>query len=253
MSQHERRIRRIAISCAVAALLTAAAAVVVVAVRRTDRPREPVAATRHVAAHDVMKLEPAAVTQAGDGVQVSDAVLGTALGLARGDTLVAISGHRVTRPDELPAILRELVALAPRSLFVDLVRDREPVFERWELDGELAAVPPGRLIATVRRLSGTMYLVPRATVEAWTAHPVAVTSGGSVAAVPGEGFRIYAIQQGSAFAALGLQSGDLVRAINGSELGSADRILDIIALSTTQVSVDVTRDGRPIILNYLIR
>lgn len=268
MSQRERRIQRIAVGSAVVALAIAVAAVI--AAWRADRlrssPRAP--ASRHVSASDPVKLRPGAVVQVDGGVRVTEAALAAALGLAPGDTITAISGRQVTHVHELAGILRELAIFRPQRLFIELVRDRESVVERWELDGdldvarraELAAAAPGPTdprIATVQQLDRTTYRVPRATVEAWTADPALVTSGGRGIPVlgPGEqsGFRLYAIRPGSAYTALGLEDGDVIRAINGTPLVSTDQILGLVARSTAQITLDLVRRGQPMILNYLIQ
>src|SRR6185295_3685837 len=95
----------------------------------------------------------------------------------------------VARIHELYGVLRDLAVFRARTLFVDLARDGQPVLERWELDGDLdtalradlaASASPGGdpRIASVKPVNPTTFAVPRATVEAWTADPVQVTSGG---------------------------------------------------------------------------
>jgi S1-C subfamily serine protease len=214
-----------------------------------------------VTASDLARLTPETVERVGGGLRVIDEALGKSLGLAREDTLVAISGRPVTRPSELRAALRDLAAFRPSSLFVDLLRDREPVLERWELDGELdpaRRAPSGAtdpLIATVNRIDGTTYELPRSTIEAWTADPAKVTAGIVSArhlSNP-DGFQILTVQPGSIVAALGVEDDDVIRGINGIEITSIDKVLPIIAKSTRTISVDVRRQGQTIILNYLIK
>jgi S1-C subfamily serine protease len=267
MSQSERRIQRIAVGFAAIAVLTTAAAVIVA--WRTDRRTAALSPTRHVSASELVKLAPGAIAQADGGILVTDAALRSALGLSPGDVITAISGRSVARIHELSGLLRELAILRPRSLFVDVIRDREPVLERWELDGDLdtarradlaARPPPGARdprIASVRLLNPTTFAVPRETVEAWTADPAQVTSGGRAIPVldAGEqsGFKLYAIRPGSAYAALGLEDGDVVRAINGTQLASSEQILELVARSTGQITLDLLRHGQPMIFNYLIK
>jgi type II secretory pathway component PulC len=186
------------------------------------------------------------------------------LGLARGDTVVAISGRPVTRPSELGAALHDLEAFRPAHLFVELIRDREPVTERWELDGDLEAARRAEadpahgadpLIATIRRIDSTTYELPHATIEAWTADPAKLTTGISSArhlSNP-DGFEIETVQAGSVVAALGIQDGDVLRGLNGVALASLDLVLPLIARSTARISIDLQRHGRTIILNYLIK
>ncbi|HEY6173651.1 MAG TPA: hypothetical protein VIX73_04370 [Kofleriaceae bacterium] len=268
MSQSERRIQWIAVGFAAIALVTTTVAVVT---WRTGRS-SVLSTSRHVSASDLIKLKPGAIAQAEAGIQVTDAALRSTLGLLPGDTLTAISGRSVAKAHELYGVLRELAVLRPRSLFIDLIRDREPVLERWELDGDLdierradlaASAPPGPgprddpRIASVRQLNPTTFAVPRATVEAWTADPTQVISGGRAIPVldAGEqsGFKIYAIRRGSVYAALGLEDGDVLRAINGTQLASGDQALELVARSTGQITVDLLRGGQPLIFNYLIK
>jgi general secretion pathway protein C len=267
MSQRERRIQRIAFGFAALALMIAVVAVVVR--WRTDHLRAAAPASRHVSANAVVKLKPGAIAQADGGIQVSDTALAASLGLAPGDAITAISGRPVARVHELSGALRDLAVLQPRSLFVELIRDREPVTERWDLDGDLdiarrgdaaAAAPPGSIdprAATVKQLDRTTFAVPRATLDAWIAAPDLVTSSGRaipiVDAGASSGFKLYAIHPGSAYAALGLDDGDVVRAINGTRLTSGDHALELIARSTTQITLDILRRGQPMLLNYLIK
>jgi membrane-associated protease RseP (regulator of RpoE activity) len=266
MSQSERRIRRIAIGLAVIALLTVTVAVVMTWRAGELRPARA-APVRHVSATDLARLKPGMVVQVEGGIRVTDDALCTALGLGRDDTIIAISGRPVAKVPELSGILRELGILRPRSLFIDLIRDRETLLERWEIDGDLdtarraaAGAPSGPidpLVATVKQLTSTTYEVPRATVEAWTADPTLVTSGGRGIPVldPGveHGFKLYAIRPGSVYAALGFQNGDVIRAINGTEITASDQILELVARSTRQITIDLVRRGQPILLNYLIK
>jgi S1-C subfamily serine protease len=265
MPESERRIQRIAVGFAVVAMLVAALAVVIVATRHGAASP----ASRRVQASDLAKLGPETVQHAGDGLRVVDDALGKSLGLAREDTIVAISGRPVTRPSELRAALQDLEAFRPSSLFVDLLRDREPVLERWELDGDLEAArraeagpthsaPSGSsdpLIATVNRIDSTTYELPRSTIEAWTADPGKLTAGIISARHldDPDGFQILTVQPGSIVAALGVEDGDVIRGLNGIEITSIDKVLPIIAKSTTRISVDVRRHGQTIILNYLIK
>ena len=266
MSQSDRRIQRIAVGSAVIALLIAVLAVIVT--WWADRRPAPRAEGRHVSAAELVKLGPGSLEPVDGGLRVRDAALRGMLGLAADDTLVAISGKPVTRPHELSGILRELAIFRPRSLFIDVLRDRQPVLVRWEFDGDLdtarrAAITAGQpgavdpLVATVKQISDTTFEVPLATVEAWIADPTLVTSGGRgvpVVDVPEQsGFKLYAIRPGAAYARLGLQNGDIVRAINGNAIASANQVLELIAKSTRQISVDLVRRGQPLILNYLIK
>jgi len=263
MSHSERRIQRIAVGFAAIALLVAILAGILVVTRHTGHATAP--ASRRVRVRDLEKLSPATVQQASEGVHVVDEGLGTALGLGREDTIVAISGRRVARASELAGVLHDLAVLRPSSLFVDLVRERARVLERWELDGDRRAggTPPSAptadptvdpLLATVKRLDRTSYAVPRATVDAWLADPGRVLAGSVATFITGpqDGFQLSAIRPGSIFAALGFQGGDVIRGINGVGLRSTDQALELLARSARQITIDVRRGTQMILFNYLI-
>ena len=267
MSESERRIQRIAVGFAVAAMLVAVLAVYIVATRHSAASP----ASRHVQASDLARLGSETVKHVGDGLRVVHDAVARSLGLTREDTIVAISGRRVTGPSDLRAALHDLEVVRPTSLFVELVRDREPVLERWELDGDLDAArraepdpapahgaPSGAsdpLIATLKRIDSTTYELPRSTVEAWTADPAKLTAGITSArhlSNP-DGFQIETVRPGSIVAALGIQDGDVIRGLNGVGIASIDMVLPLIAKSTTRITIDVRRRDRTIILNYLIK
>jgi general secretion pathway protein C len=70
-----------------------------------------------------------------------------------------------------------------------------------------------------------------------------------------EGFKMYAIRPTSAFAKLGLSNGDTLTSINGFELNSADRALEVYTKlrEATSLELEVTRRGKPVTLKYNIR
>ena len=69
------------------------------------------------------------------------------------------------------------------------------------------------------------------------------------------GFKLYAIRPNSAYAKLGLTNGDTLSSINGFELTSADKALEVYTKlrEATRLSVEITRRGKPMTLNYSIR
>jgi general secretion pathway protein C len=70
-----------------------------------------------------------------------------------------------------------------------------------------------------------------------------------------DGFKLYAIRPSSAFARLGLANGDTLQSINGFELTSADKALEVYTKlrEATSLEVEVTRRGKPVTLKYSIR
>ena len=69
------------------------------------------------------------------------------------------------------------------------------------------------------------------------------------------GFKLYAVRPSSVYAKLGLTNGDTLQSINGFELTSADKALEVYTKlrEATQLQVEITRRGKPMTLNYSIR
>jgi general secretion pathway protein C len=69
------------------------------------------------------------------------------------------------------------------------------------------------------------------------------------------GFKLYAIRPQSIFGKIGLQNGDTVKAINGSEMTTPDAALGLYTKlrSASHLSVQVERRGETLTLDYTIR
>ena len=69
------------------------------------------------------------------------------------------------------------------------------------------------------------------------------------------GFKLYAIRPSSVYSKLGLSNGDTIHAINGFELTSMDKALEVYTKvkEVNNLTVSVTRRGKPTTLNYSIR
>lgn len=69
------------------------------------------------------------------------------------------------------------------------------------------------------------------------------------------GFKVYGIRRDSLFGKLGLENGDLVRAINGIPMTGADKALQAYGRlrMADQIAVTITRRGQDLTLNYSIR
>ena len=69
------------------------------------------------------------------------------------------------------------------------------------------------------------------------------------------GFKLYAIRPNSIFGRIGLQNGDTVRAINGMDMTTPDRALEVYTKVrfASHLSVAVERRGENMTLDYSIR
>jgi general secretion pathway protein C len=111
----------------------------------------------------------------------------------------------------------------------------------------------------IKKLDDSNYEIDKSLVEKVLLNPMAVAKGARV--VPSmkngkpDGFKLYAIRPTSAFAKLGLSNGDTLQSINGFELTSADKALEVYTKlrEATSLEVEVTRRGKPVTLKYSIR
>ncbi|MGZ3442306.1 MAG: type II secretion system protein GspC, partial [Polyangia bacterium] len=69
------------------------------------------------------------------------------------------------------------------------------------------------------------------------------------------GFKLYAIRPQSIFGRIGLQNGDTIKAINGSEMTTPDAALGLYTKlrNASHLSVQVERRGETVALDYTIR
>ncbi|MBX3156359.1 MAG: hypothetical protein KF773_10200 [Deltaproteobacteria bacterium] len=279
----------IAIAAAFVAVVTSLIAIIVVvrqpepAVAAPEPPRkarDPVK-SRKVSARDVLEL-PRAVTPTRDrktsGIEIdrkSGAALADALGLDEGDIVVAISGRKVASERDVADALAGIRMMEAMTIYVDVVRDGEPVLVRWEVDEKLrrtastdAPAPPSDpdlvpsapdpLVDTIRKIDELTYEVPRATVDAFLANPMALTKGARV--VPSmkngkpNGMKLYAIRPTSGWAHVGFHNGDTVHSVNGHDLTSPDKALEMYSSirASDDFRVEITRRGKPVTLSIKI-
>jgi len=122
------------------------------------------------------------------------------------------------------------------------------------VDDMQAAVDSG-----IKKIDDSNYEIDKGLVEKVLLNPMAVAKGARV--VPSmkngkpDGFKLYAIRPSSAFAKLGLSNGDTLQSINGFELTSADKALEVYTKlrEATSLEVEVTRRGKPVTLKYSIK
>ena len=127
--------------------------------------------------------------------------------------------------------------------------------ETDRLDAELlAAVDKG-----VKKIDDTKYDIERQLVDKILADPtVAARSARIVPSIKDgkpNGFKMYAIRPNSLFAKIGLQNGDTITSINGMDMSSPDKALEVYTKvrSASSLSVSVIRRGQPVNMDYSIK
>lgn len=110
----------------------------------------------------------------------------------------------------------------------------------------------------VKKTGDNQYEIDRQVVQKVLANPAAVARGARI--VPSikngkpNGFKLYAIRPSSVYAKVGLMNGDTIHAINGFELTTADKALEVYTKvrSASNITVNATRRGKPVTLKYSI-
>ncbi len=111
----------------------------------------------------------------------------------------------------------------------------------------------------VKKIDDNNFEISRGLVDKVLSNPMAVAKGARV--VPSvkdgkaNGFKLYAIRPGSVYAQLGLANGDTIHAINGFDLTSPDKALEVYTKvkEATSLTVAVTRRGKEAVINYAIK
>lgn len=123
--------------------------------------------------------------------------------------------------------------------------------------GGIPAIAAG---AGVRRVAEGQYEIPQAEVDAVMNGGLA-TIATTVRIVPffeagkSAGFKLYSVKAGSLLSKLGLVNGDILRKVNGYEISSPEKALEVYGIlkSERNVTLDVTRGGQPRTFQYAIR
>ena len=135
-----------------------------------------------------------------------------------------------------------------------------------------AAATPGKPAATgaegdfiaavdkgVKKIDDTHYEIDRALVDMVLGDPNLVARGARI--VPSikdgkaNGFKVYAIRPNSAFAKIGLQNGDTLHSVNGFEMTSPDKALEVYTKvkSANNLTISMTRRGQVQTMEYTIK
>lgn len=111
----------------------------------------------------------------------------------------------------------------------------------------------------IRKISDNNYEIDKALVEKVLANPMAVAKGARVVPAMKDGkpagFKLYAIRPDSVYSKLGLSNGDTIDSINGLELNSAEKALEVYTKlrEANALQLNVTRRGKPVELKYSIK
>lgn len=125
------------------------------------------------------------------------------------------------------------------------------------IPGAVAAAPTGE---GIKRIDDGKYEVAQAEIDAVLNGGLA-TMAQDVRIVPyfeggvSKGFKLYSIKPGSLLSKIGLMNGDVISKVNGYDINSPEKALQVYGLLKAEknVSVDLTRNGQNKSISYSIR
>lgn len=121
------------------------------------------------------------------------------------------------------------------------------------------AAPGGASGAGIRALSENDYEVPRPEIDnalnnlnslAMQARIVPAFKDGQA-----QGFKLFSIRPDSLYSKIGVQNGDVIRRINGFEMNSPEKALEVYAKlkESSRIEIELERNGSPVKKTYNIR
>jgi len=118
--------------------------------------------------------------------------------------------------------------------------------------------PPGGGMEGVRSVGPNQYQIDRSVIDSTLGDLNKIAMQARI--VPSfengvaNGFKLFSIQPGSLYSAIGIENGDVIQRINGYEINSPDKALELYQkLRESQaVKIDVKRNGQVISKNYTI-
>jgi general secretion pathway protein C len=117
------------------------------------------------------------------------------------------------------------------------------------------AAPP---MQGIRQLGDNKYEVCRTTLDSQLGNLSSVSTQARI--VPSfkngvaNGFKLFSIQPGSLYASIGVENGDVIQRINGYEINSPDRALELLQKlkESSHVVIETERGGQPVKKEYNI-
>jgi general secretion pathway protein C len=123
-----------------------------------------------------------------------------------------------------------------------------------------AAEPPSSGLGTgIRALSDSEYEVPRTEIEktlsnlneiAMQARIVPAFKDGQA-----QGFKLFSIRPDSLYTKIGIQNGDVIKRINGNDINSPEKALEIYSKlrDASRIDIEIERNGNPLRKTYNVR
>jgi general secretion pathway protein C len=116
--------------------------------------------------------------------------------------------------------------------------------------------PPGPGSEGIRKVSDSQYEIQRSVIDGTLSNLNAVATQARI--VPSfkngvaNGFKLFSIQPGSLYSSIGIENGDVIQRINGYEINSPDKALEVYQKlrSSSHITIELERNGRPLRKEY---
>ncbi len=160
----------------------------------------------------------------------------------------------------------EIIAIQWRNVYVKnngrcemFSLEEEPKKKRASPSKPVAKADTGKLGEGVEQTADGEYSIPRSEIDNVLSNLNKVATQARI--VPSfhngkaNGFKLFSIRPNSLYSKIGIQNGDIVQRINGYEITSPDKALEIYSKlkDASSISVDLTRRGKSKSLSYNIR
>jgi len=117
---------------------------------------------------------------------------------------------------------------------------------------------PGAPMQGIRKTSDNKYDVSRSVLDQQLSNLSTISTQARI--VPSfkngvaNGFKLFSIQPGSLYASIGVENGDVIQRINGYEINSPDRALELLQKlrESSHVVIELERGGQPVKSEYNI-
>lgn len=126
----------------------------------------------------------------------------------------------------------------------------------------VASAPPppsGGGDAAITQLDENNYEIPRDEIDKQLSNLNSIATQARI--VPSfkngvaNGFKLFSIRPGSLYSKIGIQNGDVIRKINGYEINSPDKALEVYSKlkESSKIEIELERRGKPVNKTYTIR
>ena len=136
---------------------------------------------------------------------------------------------------------------------------REYISNEPEVAGHAPQPPPTGLGTGIRAISDSEYEVPRAEIDRTLSNLNEVAMQARI--VPAfkdgqaQGFKIFSIRMDSFYKKIGIENGDVIKRINGNDLNSPEKALEIYSRlrDASRIDIEIERQGAALRKTYNVR